>query len=244
MTQIESISEVVEDVRALTFRGPIDDLDAHTSFCLQCRHLLIQLQRLASPLLPDPDKERLQGLDVYIDDVYSAFKVQSELDALVPVIETALSHVDGSELSDASLDHMILPSVIDQIRQASSSDFDTTVLARRCREINSCFCHGNIVATALTMRAVLNYVPPIFGQKTFDQVLAHSDRSLKESFKHLHEGLRKIADLHAHRPIRKKDIYPSAHQVEPFKAPFEILLHEILSRLTRDVPEHQSRQVK
>lgn len=157
MRQVEIISEVVDDVRALRFRGPIDDMDAHRSFCLQCRHLLIQLQRLASPLLPDPKKERLQGLDVDINDVHSAFEVQSELVALVPVIETALSNVEGSELSDASLDHMILPSVIDQIQQASSSDFDTTVLARRCREINSCFYHGNIVATALMMRAVLDY---------------------------------------------------------------------------------------
>ena len=130
------------------------------------------------------------------------------------------------------MDHIILPSVIDQIQQTSSSDLDTTVLVRLCKEINSCFSHGNIVATALTMRAVLNYVPPVFGQETFEQVLAQCERSHKENFTHLQEGLRKIADYHTHRTMTKFDSYPSENQVEPFKPQFEFLLHQVLSRLS------------
>ena len=231
MAQTERILEIIEDVRALRFRGSIDDLDAHTSFCLQCRHLLIQMQRFTSRLLPDPEKERLIKLEVDIHDLFSAFEVQSELEALLPDIETWLSQPDSNTLTDTTIHQMIQTSVINQIKERSSSEFDTTVLVRLCEETNSCFSHGNIVATVLTMRSVLNYVPPVFGQKTFDQVVAQSGSSHKDIFTHLQNGLRKIADLHAHRTIAKLDIYPTASQVEPFKPQFECLLHEVISKL-------------
>jgi len=51
------------------------------------------------------------------------------------------------------------------------------------------------------MRNVLNHVPPVFGCDTFEQVLANVGKSLKESFNHLENGLRKVADFHAHRKI-------------------------------------------
>lgn len=68
------------------------------------------------------------------------------------------------------------------------------------------------------MRAVLNYLPPIFGHEKFGQVAAQSPRSLKAAFEHLEQGLRKVADFHTHRTIAPTDIYPSAGQVEPYKA--------------------------
>ena len=232
MTRTERISKIIKDIRAVKFGGPIDDLDAHIAYGLECRHLLIQLKGLASRLLPDPVKERLNSLEVDVNDVFSAFEVHSEMLAFLPDIETAMSGADSSAPSVSTTQFIIHTSVIDHLDDVRSTDFDTTVLVRLCKEINSCFSHDNIVATALTMRAVLNYVPPVFGQETFEQVLAQCERSLKENFTHLQEGLRRIADYHTHRTMTKSDSYPSENQVEPFKPQFEFLLHQVLSRLS------------
>ncbi len=97
-----------------------------------------------------------------------------------------------------------------------------------CREINSSFAHGNLFATVLLMRAVLNYVPPLFGRETFSQVAANIGRSLKDSFDDLENGLRKIADFHTHRRIGPTEVYSSPAQVEPFKPQFELLLQQVV----------------
>ena len=232
MTRTERIAEVIKDIRNFRFSGPIDDFDAQSAFCLECRHLLIQLQRLTSPILPSFEKERLKSLEVDVNDVFSAFEVHSEMLAFLPDIETAMSGADSSAPSVSTTQFIIHTSVIDQLDDVRSTDFDTTVLVRLCKEINSCFSHDNIVATALTMRAVLNYVPPVFGQETFEQVLAQSSRSLREILTHLQKELRKIADYYTHRTITKSDSYPSQIQVEPFKAHFDLLMREMISRLT------------
>ena len=236
-TKIEQIFDFIEDTRAFKFCGPSDDLDEQTAVCIGFRHLLIQLQRLASPFLSEPEKERLNSLDVDIHNIFTVYEVNAELQSLLIDIEIALNYVDSDALSFATINEIIKPSVIDRLQRVSSQDFDTTYLVKLSKEINSCFLHGNFVATALTMRAVLNYVPPVFGCKTFNQVIEQSGRSIKDQFIHLQEGLRKIADYHTHRTIAKSDVYPSEFQVGPYKPPFEILLHEVLSKLTQDAPE-------
>ena len=62
-------------------------------------------------------------------------------------------------------------------------------------------------------------------------MLASAGKSLKDSFDHLENGLRKIADFHTHRRIVAVESYPSAVQVEPFKPQFELLLQQVESRL-------------
>jgi len=104
-----------------------------------------------------------------------------------------------------------------------------------CREINSSYAHGNILATLLLMRTVLNHVPSVFGHETFEQVAAHTGgKSLKISFDHLETGLRNVADFHAHRRITSLELYPSVAQVEPFKPDFEQLLHEVVKHVTKN----------
>ena len=68
-------------------------------------------------------------------------------------------------------------------------------LVRMCKEINSSYAHGNVLAVALLMRTVLNHIPPVFGHDTFAQVLTGTGKSLKDSFNHLENGLRKVADF-------------------------------------------------
>lgn len=228
MGKRELIAEHIEAVRAFRFCGPSDDPDEQTAVTFAFRHIVIQLKRLAGPLLAEDDRRRLDELEVEGNNIYSAYDAHSEIVALLPDIEAALENCDDIP-STVTSKSIVDTQIIRCLELATSESFDFQLLARICKEINSCYFHGNIVATLLLMRAVLNYVPPVFRHSSFEQVVAHSGRSLKDSFTHLNEGLRKIADFHTHRRIGSRDLYPTIAQVEPFKPQFEQLLHEVLS---------------
>lgn len=227
----EVIAQLVEDARRFKFCGPSDDPDEQTSVTAGYRHVVIQLKRLAGPLLPEAERLRLNSLEVEVNNIYSAYEAHAEIQALLPDIEAALEHSNEAGLAIGTSAWIVDSSLIDRLAQTSSTAVDIDSLVRLCKEINSSFAHGNIVATALVMRAVLNYVPPAFGQGTFEQVVAHIGRSLKDSFGHLENGLRKIADFHTHRRIGGGDFYPSVAQVEPYKPQFELLLQQVVAKV-------------
>ena len=192
-------------------------------------YLLIQFQKIAGPYLPEDLQRQLNGIRVDTDYPYTVYQAKAELDGLIPDIEDAIEQLDGPTGSTNTW--IVAPEIVAHLEQNPSTRFDTQFLARVCREINSCWSHGNVMATSLLMRSVLNYVPPIFGQSTFAQVSAQAGRSLKDSFEHLENGLRKIADFQTHRTSGPFTPYPSIAQVEPFKPQFELLMHEILIRV-------------
>lgn len=229
--KLTKIAQLIDAVRSFRFCGPSDDPDEQTAVTVGFNNVVTQLKRLSAPLLPESERQRLEDLNVEIDNIYSVYSVNAELSPLLYDIEAALSQTDGTDMSVGPSRSIISKPTIDQLANCSDSDFDSEFLTRLCREINSAFAHGNTVATALTMRAVMNYIPPLFGHTTFDQVVAQSGRSLKDSFSHLQDGLRKIADFHTHRTMKRRDIYPTVAQIEPFKPQFELLLHEIVSKL-------------
>lgn len=218
------LTEMIETARNFRFCGPSDDPDEQTAVTTGYRYVLVQIQRLATPLLPEVPAARLNAIDVDVQSIYSAYDARGELDALLPDIEAALENADESALAVGGSAWIIDPGLIERLSHAQSRGLDIAFLVQMCREINSCFAHGNLVATILLMRAVLNYVPPLFGQETFPQVVDNIGRSLKDSFNHLESGLRKVADFHTHRRIGPTELYPSPGQVEPFKPQFELLL--------------------
>ncbi len=145
-----------------------------------------------------------------------------------PEIEDALETLN--EAGAPVRGYIVDPALIAGLSKLKAAQLDVTSLAQMCREINSSYTHGNVLATVLLMRTGLNHVPPAFGNDTFAQVLAGVGKSLKESFEHLENGLRKIADFHAHRKIGQTETYPSMAQVEPFKPQFELLLQQVVTR--------------
>jgi hypothetical protein len=189
---------------------------------------VIQFQRLVSPILPPSAASQLNAICVDVSSIYSVYEAKAELDALLPEIEDALEHIDEAGFATGINRWIIDSSLIERLEGIKSKQFDLASLVRMCKEINSSYAHGNILATALVMRTVLNHIPPIFGYDTFGQVLANAPKSLKENFGHLEEGLRKVVDFHAHRKIAPIESYPSAAQVEPFKPQLELLLHQIV----------------
>ena len=225
------LKEMIDAARTFRFCGPSDDPDEQTAVTTGYRYVLVQIQRLATPLLADAEAARLNAIDVDANSIYRAYEARGELDALLPDIEAALERADESTLAVGGSAWIIDPELIGRLANTQSPKLDIAYLVRMCREINSCFAHGNLVATTLLMRAVLNYVPPLFGHETFPQVVANIGRSLKDSFDHLENGLRKIADFHTHRRIGATEFYPSPAQVEPFKPQFELLLQQVVSRV-------------
>lgn len=231
MSKKERLAEMIDAVRRFRFCGPGADLDEQTAVTSGYRYVLVQIQRLAAPLLPEAEAERLNAINVEINSVYSVYNAHAELDSLLPDIEAVLEHADESTFTPIGNAWIIDPVLIERLSTIRSPILDLEFLVRMCREINSCFVHGNLVATTLLMRAVLNYIPPLFGQETFSQVVANVGRSLRVGFDHLENGLRKVADFHTHRRIGPTELYPSRAQVEPFKPQFELLLQQVVGRV-------------
>jgi len=80
----------------------------------------------------------------------------------------------------------------------------------------------------MLLRSIINHVPPIFGCKTFSEVVNNykGSGSFKHSMEYLEISLRKIADSYLHIPIRKKESLPNLTQVD-YSSDLDILLAEI-----------------
>jgi hypothetical protein len=231
-TKKELIASLIEQAQSFRFCGPSDDPDEQTSVTSGYRYLVVQFKRLVGPLLPEEPANRLNSINVEIDDLYSAYDAKAELDALIPDIEAALEFADEAGKNRGAPIWIVESGLIAQLAEKKSTALDVGTLVKMCKEINSSYAHGNILATALLMRTVLNHVPPVFGHDSFAQVVASAGKSLKENLEHLENGLRKIADFHAHRKIVASESYPSVAQVEPFRPQFELLLQQVETRLS------------
>ena len=100
-----------------------------------------------------------------------------------------------------------------------------------CEELNDAYARANYISAVLLLRAIINHVPSIFDVETFSAVVAQSGRSVKSVLSRLNEDARPIADLHTHVLMQRTEHLPTKNQIEPYKASFEVLIYEILSRL-------------
>lgn len=191
---------------------------------------MINIKALSRGLRSSDVREQLELVPSNIESIYDVYESKAHLDAACVDIDAELNDPAPAGLTPPRTS-LVAPQLIEGLSKVTSGQFDTTKLTGYCREINSSFYHGNVVACLLLMRTVLNHVPPVFGHKSFAEVTANAGKSLKDNLEHLESGLRKLADLYAHQPIRKNEQYPTKCQVEPFRPQFELLLHEVLGRL-------------
>jgi hypothetical protein len=229
------LRELLDSLSRFRTCGPSDDPDEQTSVIESYRYLLINVKALSKGLLPSEVSEQLDAVPSDLETIYDVYESKAHLDAVCVDIEAELEHPTPAG-SAATRTSLVAPQLIEELIKVKVGPFDVTKLTGYCKEINSSFYHGNTVACLLLMRTVLNHVPPIFGYRTFAEVTANSGKSLKENLEYLESGLRKLADLYAHQPIRSSEQYPTKGQVEPFRAHFELLLHEVLGRLTMSTP--------
>jgi hypothetical protein len=117
---------------------------------------------------------------------------------------------------------------IEELSQITDSKFDYTKLIELLEELNDNYVKDNYYAIGMLVRAIIDYVPQIFGKENFAAVCGgYGTKSFQESMKHLNESGRKIADSYLHTPIRKKETLPSKIQVD-FRQDMDVLLQEIV----------------
>ena len=105
----ENIRNTIADLQNYRFCGPSDDPDEQAAVTLGYRHLLVQLQRLASPILPAAAACRLNALDVEVDNLFSVFNARAEIEALLPDIEGTLDSLDAGERTTPPTPNKPLP---------------------------------------------------------------------------------------------------------------------------------------
>lgn len=131
--------------------------------------------------------------------------------------------------SEATL--YVSKSRIAELRQIRSPDFDLRRLIRLCEELNRCFGASSFFATAALVRTIINHVPPLFGARTFAEVANNiGGKSDKKSLLRLETASRDISNSALHQQIQKKEVLPTAIQVD-FKNELDVLLGEIVRRL-------------
>ncbi len=224
------LRELLDGLSRLRLCGPSDDPDEQTSVLESYRYLLINVKALSKGLVPSDVSEQLDAVPSNLESIYDVYESKAHLDAVCVDIKAELDQPTSMDVA-AARTSLVGPLLMEALSKVKPNQFDATKLTGYCKEINSSFYHGNTVACLLLMRTVLNHVPPVFGWKTFAEVTANAGKSLRENLEHLEGGLRKLADLYAHQPIRKSEQYPTKSQVEPFRAQFEVLLQEVLGKL-------------
>ena len=97
-----------------------------------------------------------------------------------------------------------------------------------CEELNHAADCKSAHAVIMLTRAILDHVPPVFGFKTFGEVVAQyaGGNSLKQVLKRLEEVARKFADRLLHMPMGKREVCPSMTQVN-FAPEMDLLLSEL-----------------
>ncbi len=117
---------------------------------------------------------------------------------------------------------------IKELRVIQNKNYDLTKLIRLCEELNQNYQMGCYFSCAMLGRTIIDHVPPIFNQKTFNEVVNNynGSRSFKKSMSSLQTSLRNISDAHLHEQIRNKEILPNGNQVD-FSSDLDVLLGEI-----------------
>lgn len=223
-TRFAKLLELADEIEHFSFRNT-DDLEGFWGCQIVMKHLA---KRFVSAARGIRNKEFQDGLS-RIDSEAGLYDLHSDLQCLVDRLREIAERPETLEWSGPA-DVFVEPSVVEQLHQCPSKNFDLAKVVRFCEELNSSYASGNYLATTLLIRALLNHVPPVFGHTTFQQVMSQSPKSVKDLLKPLEEICRDVADLHTHSLIRHKESLPTKSQVEPFKASLEVLLHEIIAK--------------
>ena len=233
-TSLSLSLELAEDI--ISFRlgncGPSDDPDKQYAYSRSFEDVAVRfaaaVKRIGDPVL----SESINSIDLDTQGYcVGAHRLRAELVAVIDQLKELSS--DPSYAENAFNRAAFLnPQAITDLRAITSAAFDVRKLLRMCEELNDAYARANYISSALLIRTVLNHIPPVFGMSTFAEVVAQAPRSTKAILKRLDDEARPIADLHAHIPIRKSESLPTINQIEPFKAPFEVLIQEVITMLT------------
>lgn len=137
-------------------------------------------------------------------------------------------------LSQAGKDESyISDSNIRELQRINHDKFDLTRLIRYCKEVNDNFKLGNYSSVAFICRAILDHIPPIFGEPNFESISAHTRKdSLKKTASHLYQSLKNIAEGHLPKQISEKEVLPLLKEVD-FSAEMNFIIGRIIETLSK-----------
>ncbi|WP_289644336.1 hypothetical protein [Maribacter aestuarii] len=143
-------------------------------------------------------------------------------------IEGPFGYLSNSSTSRSQIKEDYVDSIrIQEIIDLNDPQFDYTRLLRHLEELNLAYQNQMFLSLTPHIRAIIDQIPPIFGQKSFKGVIGqHGGRSFKASMKILDDSSRKISDAYLHTHIRKIETLPNKTQVN-FKNDLDVLLGEI-----------------
>lgn len=145
--------------------------------------------------------------------------------------EKEQKHSDGNHQAapGARPPTYVHPSRIASLKALPAGGLDLRKLNRLLEELNEVHACGCYMATAMLLRTITDHIPPIFGCRTFTEVVSNysGGKSFKGMITPLQVTLRHIADSHLHLPMRQVEDLPTEHQVD-FKANLDALLGEII----------------
>ena len=118
---------------------------------------------------------------------------------------------------------------IDELTEINSkSSFDLNGLIRLCEEVNLCFNEECYIAVIMLTRAIIDHIPPIFGESNFKEVYGHhGSKSFREHMNHLNNSMQKIADSYLHTHVRTEESLPNKTHVN-YSQGLNVLLSEII----------------
>jgi hypothetical protein len=118
---------------------------------------------------------------------------------------------------------------IEELRSIKSDKFDLSRLIKLCIELNISYRENCYLSVSMLTRAILDHIPPIFGYKTFNEVINNykGTSAFKKQVEHLNNTSRNIADTYLHTTIREKESLPNETQIN-FTNDVDILLSEII----------------
>ncbi|MEE9554034.1 MAG: hypothetical protein V3W18_07015 [candidate division Zixibacteria bacterium] len=208
-----------------------DDLEKHWVYIAAFKNTAIRFIG-ASKFIDDARfQSSIAGVNVNSEYIGDAYDVQAELIAIIYYIREKAKDPSWGQITTNAEDFVEF-ALIDRISSLNPRQFNVSKLARFAQELNENYKRGNYLSCALLIRAIINHVPPIFEQRTFKQVVAHSSKSVKAILFNLEEGARDIGDLHTHEIVDKFSAPPSKNQIDPYKPNIDVLFREIERKLS------------
>ncbi len=123
------------------------------------------------------------------------------------------------------------PARLTELRHATGTSYSTARLVRLCEELNACMSTQSYLAAIMVLRAIKDHVPPIFGCKSFSEVVAQTNgRSFNAQLRRLETQATDVADRFLHDQIGPAAALPVGTQVD-FRSELDALLGEVVARL-------------
>jgi integrase len=136
---------------------------------------------------------------------------------------------DDKASERAASEQYVSEARIGQVAALSSANFDFSRLVAMLQELNAASRASSLLSIGFLVRAVIDHVPPLFGQQDFSGVANNyaGSKSFKKNMLTLNTALRNIADSYLHEHIRAREEAPQRQQVD-FRAQLDQLLAEVV----------------